>query len=373
MSTGVFTLPDLGEGLHEAEIVAWHVAVGDRVVADQPLLSVETDKAIVEVPSPQSGHVAALHGNPGDVVEVGSPLVEFAEGAAPDRKAIVGDLERAGAAAATMRAAAPRHGTASGIRAAPATRRLAAELGIDLTAVTGTGPDGTIMPADVRAAGSPRMPGAERLRGVRRAMFKSMTRAGREVVAATVTDEADVAAWPEGTDVTIRLIRAVTAACQASPSLNVWFDAESETRTLHSRVDLAIAVETDDGLFAPVLRDAASRDESSLREALEQLKRDVAARSIPRASLTGATVTLSNFGMIRGRFAELVVVPPQVAILGAGRIVPRVVALNDSPVVHRLLPLSLTFDHRVVSGVEAMRFLSAAIEVLEQPSLIDQD
>jgi pyruvate dehydrogenase E2 component (dihydrolipoamide acetyltransferase) len=337
------------------------------------LLSVETDKAIVEVPSPQSGQVSALHGNPGDVVEVGALLVEFADGAAPDRKAIVGDLERAGKDAATMSRDSARRITAAGIRAAPATRKLAAELGIDLTSVTGSGPDGTILPADIRAAGTSGMSGAERLRGVRRAMFQTMTRAGREIVAATVTDEADVEAWPDGTDVTIRLIRAIGAACKASPSLNAWLDAESESRTLHSRVDLAIAVETDDGLFAPVLRDASSRDESSLREALERLKRDVAARSIPRASMTGATITLSNFGMFRGRFADLVVVPPQVAILGAGRIQPRVIAVNGSPVVHRLLPLSLTFDHRVVSGVEATRFLSAAIEALEQPSLIDQD
>jgi pyruvate dehydrogenase E2 component (dihydrolipoamide acetyltransferase) len=363
----VFTLPDLGEGLHEAEIVAWNVGIGDHVVADQPLLSVETDKAIVEIPSPQSGRVAALHGGPGDLIKVGSPLVEFAEVAAVDRGAIVGDIEPAGEVAATTRAPSTPPRAGARIRATPATRKLAEELGIDLAPIAGTGPDGTIMPADVRAAASARTSTEKKLRGVRRIMFKNMARAGREIVAATVTDEADIELWPAGTDVTIRLIRAIAAACQASPSLNAWFDAESETRSLHSRIDLAIAIETEDGLFAPVLRDVSGRDESSLREGLDRLKRGVAARSIERASMTGATVTLSNFGMFGGRFADLVVVPPQVAILGAGRIVPRVVARDDRPAVHRLLPLSLSFDHRVVTGVEAMRFLTTAINELEQP------
>lgn len=370
MRRPVFTLPDLGEGLREAEIVAWHVGVGDHVVADQPLLSVETDKAIVEVPSPQSGHVAALHGGPGDVVEVGAPLVEFVEDTA-DRGAIVGDLETPGEAARIEPEPRAPKGTEAGIRAAPATRRLAEELGIDLVSVTGTGPEGAIVPADVHAAASLQTSRAEKLRGVRRTMFKSMQRAGREVVAATVTDEADVDAWTTETDVTIRLIRAIATACNAAPSLNAWFDAETESRTLHRRVDLAIAVETGDGLFAPVLRHISERDETSLREGLERLKRDVAARSILRDSMQRATLTLSNFGMFGGRFADLVVTPPQVAILGAGRISPRVVALDEGTAVHRMLPLSLSFDHRVVTGVEAMRFLTTVIRELENPHLPD--
>ncbi|HEY5665428.1 MAG TPA: dihydrolipoamide acetyltransferase family protein [Gammaproteobacteria bacterium] len=370
MSGPVFTLPDLGEGLHEAEIVAWHVGVGDHVVADQPLLSVETDKAIVEVPSPQSGHVAALHGEPGDVVEVGAPLVEFVADAT-DHGAIVGDLETPGEAVeAEPEPPTPKRARA-GVRAAPATRRLAEELGIDLGSLTGTGPEGAILPADVRAAAALQTSRAERLRGVRRTMFRNMQRAGREIVAATVTDEADVDAWPPQTDVTIRLIGAIAAATAAAPSLNAWLDAGTESRTLHEHVDLAIAVETDDGLFAPVLRNIAARDEASLREGLEQMKRDVAARSIPRDSMQRATLTLSNFGMYGGRFAGLVVTPPQVAILGAGRIAPRVVAFEEGTAVHQMLPLSLSFDHRVVTGVEATRFLTTLISELEKPYLTD--
>lgn len=371
MNARGFRLPDLGEGLAEAEIVAWHVGVGDHVVADQPLLSVETDKAVVEVPSPQSGHIAALHGSPGDLVEVGALLVEFAEGT-EDQGAIVGDLEPPEGVTELQHTQTQPERTTAGISAVPAARRLAAELGIDVALVTGTGPDGTIMPSDVRAAALARTSQAQPLRGVRRTMFRKMTRAGREIVAATVTDEADIDLWPAGTDVTIRLIRAISAACAAAPSLNAWLDADSESRTVHSHIDLAIAIETEDGLFAPVLRGVANSDEDALRTALEQLKRDVAARSIPQASMSHATITLSNFGMFGGRFADLVVTPPQVAILGAGRIAPRVIAHEGRPVVHRLLPLSLSFDHRVVTGVESLQFMTRLIEELEQPSISEQ-
>ncbi|UCH74619.1 MAG: 2-oxo acid dehydrogenase subunit E2 [Rhodospirillales bacterium] len=354
----IFKLPDLGEGLKEAEIVAWHVGVGDHVVTDQPLVSVETDKAVVEVPAPHSGYIAALHGDAGDVVPVGAPLVEFADEAAADAGAIVGKV----AIGEKARPAAP-DGKAS---AAPAVRRLAAQLGVDLAAVKATGPDGTVTRADVEGAAG-EAEAAEPIRGVRRAMFHNMTRAGREIVPATVTDEADIESWPAGTDVTVRLIRAVAVACRASPSLNAWFDAATMTRRVHQRIELGIAVETEDGLFAPVMRDIGNRDAADLRRGVEAMKKDIAARSIPPEQLVGQTITLSNFGMFGGRFADLVVVPPQVAILGAGRAEMRIVAVDGTPVAHRLLPLSLSFDHRVVTGVEAARFLNAAIEDLERP------
>lgn len=347
----VFKLPDLGEGLVDAEIVAWHVGVGDHVVTGQPLVSVETDKAVVEVPSPQSGHVAALHGEAGDVIAVGAPLVEFAEGKAEDKGAIVGDIPKA----------APRK-----VKAAPALRVLAKELGVDLASVRGTGPDGTIVRADVEAAAKDVAPGLEKIRGVRRAMLRNMVRAGAEVVPATVTDEADIEIWPAKTDVTVRLVRAVAEGCKTSPSLNAWFDPATETRTLHAHIDLGIAVETGDGLFAPVMRDIGNRGADNLRRGVEAMKKDIAARSIPHEQLAGQTITLSNFGMFGGRFADLVVMPPQVAILGAGRAEERVVAVDGKPAVHRMLPLSLSFDHRVVTGVEAARFLNAVIEDLEK-------
>ena len=346
----VFTLPDLGEGLNEAEIVAWHVHAGDHVVVDQPLVSVETDKAVVEVPSPCSGYIVELHGKPGEIVQVGETLVEFAEGEAEDAGAIVGEIPKAA-------------------KAAPAVRQLAKSKGVDLAGVPPTGPGGSVTKEDVeRAAGTGGAPvEGEELRGVRRAMMRKMTRAGREVVPAAVTDEADIGGWPAGTDVTVRLIRAMAAGCRASPSLNAWFDEPAVTRIVHDRIDLGIAMETDDGLFAPVMRDIGNRDTADLRSGVEAMKRDISARAIPHEQLVGQTITLSNFGMFGGRFADLVVIPPQVAILGAGRAEDRVVAVDGRPVVHRMLPLSLTFDHRVVTGVEAARFLNAVIEDLEKP------
>lgn len=365
----VFRLPDLGEGLREAELVAWHVGVGDHVVTDQPLVSIETDKALVEVPSPHSGRIAALHGAPGDIVAVGAPLVEFSDVAAPDAGTVVGQLEPAGGAAPRPVAATVAPGPATRAKAAPAVRQLAARLGVDLAAVTGSGVEGTITRADVEArahaAGS--VPSAgERLRGVRRAMLQNMTRAGRAVVPATVTDEADIEAWSTRTDPTVRLVRAVVAGCNAAPSLNAWFDAQSETRVLHERIDLGLAMETDDGLFAPVLRDVASMSPADLRSGVDAIKQQIDARTIGRERLVGQTITLSNFGMFGGRFAALVVVPPQVAILGAGRIGARAVVADGVLAAHRVVPLSLTFDHRVVTGVEAARFLNAMIEDLEK-------
>jgi pyruvate dehydrogenase E2 component (dihydrolipoamide acetyltransferase) len=347
----IFKLPDLGEGLAEAEIVAWHVGVGDHVVTDQPLVSVETDKAVVEVPSPQSGHIAALHGEAGDVIAIGAPLVEFTGGTTEDKGAVVGEIPKA---------------TAGKVKAAPVLRALAKDLRVDLASLRGTGPAGAIVRADVEAAAKGAAPGLEKIRGVRRAMLRNMVRAGAEVVPATVTDEADIECWPPKTDVTVRLIRAMAAGCKASPSLNAWFDAQTESRTLHAHIDLGIAVETDDGLFAPAMRDIGNRDAADLRRGVAAMKKDIETRAIPHDQLVGQTVTLSNFGMFGGRFADLIVVPPQVAILGAGRAEARVVAIDGKPAVHGMLPLSLSFDHRVVTGVEAARFLNAVIEDLEQ-------
>lgn len=364
-TTTVFTLPDLGEGLHEAEIVSWHVTEGDHVVTDQPLVAVETDKAVVEIPSPRSARVTRLYGGTGDRVAVGDPLVEFESAdAAADTGTVVGTIEATAAPAGTLPAAASRAG---GGRMTPAVRALARKLGVDTAMVQGTGPGGAIATHDVEraaqvlAAAAP----AEPLRGARRAMAERMAKAHAEVVPATVTDQADVEPWPAGTDVTLRLIRAVAAGCAAAPALNAWFEPETMSRRLHEQVDLGIAVDLDDdGLFVPVLRNVGRRDAAELKRGLERLKADVRQRTIPLAELRGQTITLSNFGTVGGQHAELVVVPPQVAILGVGRMTRQVVAAGGAPAVHRVLPLSLTFDHRAVTGAEAARFLRAAVEEL---------
>ncbi|MCP1851037.1 MULTISPECIES: dihydrolipoamide acetyltransferase family protein [unclassified Bradyrhizobium] len=351
-----FTLPDLGEGLEEAEIVTWYVNEGDHVVTDQPLVSVETDKAVVEIPAPSSGRIARLFGAKGDIVKVGAPLVEFAEDAGQDTGTIVGELDTGEQRPAPATASPP---SGQGARVFPAVRALARKLDVALDLVEATGPGGTITRADVeRAAKRMSHSGpAEPLRGLRRAMAQRMTAAHAEIVPATVTDEADIDDWRQGEDVTIRLARAIAAACKAEPALNAWYHSGTGERRLIERIDLGIAVDTGGGLIVPVLRNVAERSVSDLRAGLDRLRADAIARAIPPGELRGATITLSNFGMIGGRFANLIIVPPQTAIVGAGRISQRVVALRGQVAVRRTLPLSLTFDHRVVTGGEAARFL----------------
>ncbi len=352
----VFKLPDLGEGLHEAEIVTWHVSEGDHVTADQPLVSVETDKAVVEVPSPFSGTVARLVAAEGDIVKIGAPLVEIETGKVTDTGAIVGKL---GDKTSPVHPPKPEPGAPKAGKAAPAVRRLARELGIDLAAVSGTGPEGAILKRDVEAFASG--VAGEELRGVRRVMALAMVKSHDVVVPATVTDRADISAWPEAEDPITRLVRAIVAAAAVEPSLNAWFDGTR--RQLHEAVDLAIAVDTPDGLFAPVLRDAAT--ETDIAGKIAEMRRAVEDRSIERAAMRDATITLSNFGVLGGEFAALVVTPPQVAILGAGRISSACRAVDGRPAIRRLLPLSLTFDHRAVTGGEAARFLAAVKSELE--------
>lgn len=363
-----FKLPDLGEGLQEAEIVSWHVAVGDRVVADQPVVSVETAKAVVEIPAPWPGRIVKQHAAPGDIIAIGSPLVDLeTEAATTDAGTVVGTLPRA-AVAATPPTEAEQHNVRpdAQVKASPAVRRRAQELGVDLARVTGTGPGGSIARKDLEVAIA--RPAAdddyEPLRGVRRAMAESMARAGAEVVPATVTDEAIVQNWPADADVTVRVVRAVSAGCRAAPALNAWLDGARMARRLHHQIDLGIAMETEEGLFAPTLRDVGSRSEPDLRAMLEAMRRDVAARTMPLSELRGQTLTLSNFGMLGGLQAALVIVPPQVAILGVGRLHAAARVIDGEVRAARVLPLSLTFDHRAVTGAEAIRFLGAVISDL---------
>ena len=365
MST-VFELPDLGEGLAEAEIVSWHISAGDNVVADQPLVAVETDKAVVEVPAPYSGLVTKIYGEAGDTIDVGAPLVEFEEDQRSDAGAVVGDIEET--EETVQSGDLPTQSDRTKVRATPAVRALAGKLNVDLSIVDGYGPKGAVTKADVERAAKVLAEAGplEKIRGVRRPMAVRMAQAHAEVVPATIHDEVDVEDWVADTNVTIRLARAIGSARRQGPALNAWFDAKEMGRRLNEKVDLGIAVNTEDGLFVPVLRDVANRDENSLLDGLERMKEDVRARSIPARELRGQTITLSNFGMMAGRHVAMVVVPQQVAIIGAGRIEPRVVAHDGQPAVRKMLPLSLTFDHRAVTGVEAADFMAAIIKDLKE-------
>lgn len=365
----VFKLPDLGEGLQEAEIVEWHVEAGAEVRADQPLVSVETAKAVVEIPAPYAGRIAKLYGNRGDLVHVGAPLVGYeGVGDEADSGTVVGAVQVGSKvveeAPISTGAAGPR------VKAIPAVRALAHRLDVDLAMVTPSGPDGSITAADVQRVAKllAEVGPAEPLRGVRRAMAQNMALAHSEVAPATIIDDAFIHAWEPGADVTMRLLRALVAGCRTEPALNAWFDGRAMARRVLKKIDVGIAVDTPDGLFVPVLRDVGSRDAQDLRRGLDRMRADVIARKIPPEELRGNTITLSNFGMIAGRYAAPVIVPPTVAILGAGRIFDQVVAVDGAPAVRRTLPLSLTFDHRGVTGGEAGRFLAAVIADLSSAS-----
>jgi pyruvate dehydrogenase E2 component (dihydrolipoamide acetyltransferase) len=198
-------------------------------------------------------------------------------------------------------------------------------------------------------------------------MAANMTRAGREVVPATLQDDADIELWSGGEDVTVRLIRAIIAGCAAEPALNASFDPKTLSRGHNDRIDLGLAIDSPDGLFVPVLRDVAPSGSETWRRQVEAMKVGVKDRSLTPAELRDPTITLSNFGTLAGRYAALVIVPPQVAILGAGRIRDMAVRTGGGLAGHRALPLSLTFDHRAITGGEAARFLRAAIDDLEKP------
>ena len=366
----IFKLPDLGEGLQEAELVEWRVKSGDVVAVDSPLLAVETAKAVVEIPSPFAGRVERLFAKIGDIVHIGAPLVgvEGDDETSETAGSIVGAVE-AGSHVLRETTQHVGHGGA-GIRATPAVRALAHKLGVELAMITPSGTDGVILASDVQRVArilSDAEP-AEPLRGFRRAMAQNMALAQAEVAAATIMDDVDVECWPPREDVTMRLIRALVAGCKAEPSLNAWFESGSLARRLLRKIDLGVAVDLPEGLFVPVLRDVGARDAANLRVGLDRMRADLAARRVPPEEMRGATITLSNFGVIAGRYAAPVVVPPTVAILGAGRIRREPVVHEGRVEGHRVLPLSLTFDHRAVSGGEAGRFLAAVIVDLAAPA-----
>ena len=363
----IFKLPDLGEGLQEAEIVKWHVAAGDEIKVDQVMLSVETAKAIVDIPAPYAGKIVKLYGNPGEIAHTGAPLVAFeGEGAEKDTGTVVGEIEVGEKVIAAAPPAPPP--TATGIKAMPAVRALARKLNIDLAMVTPTGADGLTTAGDVQRAAKvlAEVGPQERLRGVRRAMAQNMMLANAEVASATIMDDADIEAWPTGTPTLLRLIRALVAGCRAEPALNAWYDSEKIGRWVMKTIDIGIAVDTPDGLLVPVLRNCGERGTEALKPVLEKLIADTRARKVPPEELRANTITLCNYGSMAGRYASPVVLPPTVAILGAGKIMKQVVVVDDKPAVRRMLPLSLTFDHRVVTGGEAGRFLNAVIADLQR-------
>ncbi|WP_171382295.1 dihydrolipoamide acetyltransferase family protein [Vibrio europaeus] len=376
-----FLLPDLGEGLAESEIVEWHIKVGDSVELDQVVLTVETAKAVVEVPAPYSGVVVSRHGEAGDVINIGALLLQIEEqpelvgstvsqAKQQDAATVVGNVSQAAHhvdvddfwIGSTHNPSADEL-----ITALPSARLLAKKLGVELKTVKGTGPNGMINDSDIYNEARKQSPGTEVLKGARRTMVSTMSESHHHVAAVTITEEANLGDWLANEDISGRLIKAVVYACQEEPALNAWFDAETMTRCVHSRVNIGIAVDSSHGLYVPVLKHADEFEGNQVRQWLDETVKGIRERKIGRESLQNATITLSNFGAIAGIFATPVVSPPQVAIVGAGRIIDRVVMKDDKPVSVKVMPLSITFDHRACTGGEAARFTKKLVEHLQNP------
>ncbi len=367
----LFNLPDLGEGLAEAEIHEWHVKVGDVVKIDQPLVTMETAKAIVEVPSPQAGKITQLYGSKGDVIKTHAPLVEFAGEAAivKDKGTVVGSLEESTTVLdeGDMIIGAAR-ATATTIKAMPAVRALAKQLQIDLTTVKPTGAQGQITIQDVQqcAAAMQNKPAYKMsgdviaLHGVRKAMAVAMTHSHQEVVPVTIVDDVDITHLA-GNDITTSLIQAIVAGVKAEPALNAWFDGKALECCTMQEIHLGLAMDTPDGLFVPVIKNVNNKSAQELRSIIDVYKKTVKDRTVAPSDLQGATITLSNFGMIAGRYATPIIVPPMVAILGCGSLREEPRVYEGKVAIRKVLPLSLTFDHRAVTGGEATRFLKAVM------------
>ena len=417
-----FKLPDLGEGLPDAEIVEWMVAEGDTVKLDQPIVSMETAKAVVEVPSPYDGKVVKLYGQAGDVIITGAPLIDFDigedDGDAPDEAGTDAAAESGhaaepaqgdaaedagqtseeredagtvvGSVSTTTEVLRQQHSSVGGVKVTPAVRALARKLKVSLADVEPTGPDGVVTSADVRktaesgptraatptaapsqsapsrpapASRPPEPPSGEwqPLRGTRRTMARAMSESHARVVPTTIMDDADIHAWRPGEDITARLLRSLWVASQTEPGLNAWYDDEQNVRMVHKEMHVGMAVDTADGLFVASLRDVHAADRQGLRNEINRLRDNVKNRSIPPEDLKGYTIMLSNFGVFAGRYATPIINPPCVAIVAAGVLRHEVVPVLGGMEAHRMLPLSLTFDHRVCTGGEAARFLKAMI------------
>ena len=365
----IFNLPDLGEGLPDAEIQHWHVKVGDEVQIDQVLVSVETAKALVEVPAPYTGKIAKLFGDIGDVIATGHPLIGFTEATSQENAATVaGTLKTShDILEEPVLGLAPNARTAA-LQATPAVRALARQHQVNLSDIKGSGPQGLITKQDILQQASGIKLSVEKddviapLHGIQRRMTKTLAQAHATVVPVTLCEDAIVAHWSTQEDASVRIIRAISAACIHEPILNSWFDGHQIVQK--SKINLGLALDTAEGLYVPVLRDITQYDDTGLRQQIDSFKQQAQNHTIPAEDMQGASFTLSNFGSLMGRYASPMIVPPQVAILGVGRLREQACVVDGGIVAQRVLPLSLTIDHRVITGGQAARFLKALIEAL---------
>ncbi|MBK1789070.1 dihydrolipoamide acetyltransferase family protein [Prauserella cavernicola] len=410
MSELTFTLPDLGEGLTEAQLVRWLVAEGELIAIDAPVAEVETAKAMVEVPSPYAGTVATLHGSEGATILVGQPLITVGTGATEPAAATYVEEERAGSGNVLIgygtsepgrtrrrraRGRTPARdravsGTAERPRAkSPLVRKLAKERGVDLALLTGTGQDGLITRADVERAAAPVAPGSDTadtdartglpiarrvaLTGIRAAIASTLSRSRREIPEATTWVDVDATALLAareslGTGLLSLLARFTVAGLRRYPVLNSRVDTDHGEIQVLDGVNLGVATQAERGLVVPVVRDA---HRLTARELDTELRRTVAAArdgSAGAAELTGGSFTLNNYGSFGVDGSAAIINHPEVAILGVGRILPRPWIVGDEVVARQITQLSLVFDHRVCDGGTAAGFLRFVADAIEAPS-----
>ena len=376
----VFKLPDLGEGLPDAVIREWYVKEGDAVIVDQPLVAMETAKALVDVPSPFSDKIEKLFGAAGDIIETGHPLIGF-EGESEkkiskDTETIVDTIgsSRTVLKETTIDIAVQKFEGRKVAKATPVVRMLAKKLRVDLFTIKSQGK--TITADEVKRAAqlcnkplskSPQIEiGLTPLSNVRRAMVLSMSHSHQNVVPVSLVDDADIHAWKGQQDISIRMIRAIERACIEVPIMNAYFDSDKMGYQLKEHINIGVAVDTPHGLYVPVLKNVTHQDDNELRQQIDHFKKMAKKRSFSSEDLRGATIMLSNFGTFAGRYANPTLLPPIFTITGVGRIREQVVPENGQPSIHRILPLSITSDHRFITGGEIARFLKVLIDSLEK-------
>jgi pyruvate dehydrogenase E2 component (dihydrolipoamide acetyltransferase) len=410
-----FKFPDIGEGLTEGEIVRWLVKEGDEIKEGQPLVEVETDKALAEIPSPRTGVILKILAKEKEIVKVGQVIIVIGEKgevvvtppSRPKSVGVVGELEEAPEEIPAVPVLAKTSKPAlvsEHVLAAPAVRALAKELGVDIDEVKGTGTEGRVLEKDVRQTAEAKAKPVEEmkevkkvkkydlygyvdripLRGVRRSIAKAMVKSKYTAPHVSAMDEADVTelwqirekekkvAEAKGIKLTILpfVIKAVIAGLTEHPYLNATLDDENEEIILKKYFNIGLATDTPEGLMVPVVKNAKDKSIFDLAQELAQLSEMARNRTINLADLKGGTFTITNYGAVRGIYGTPIINYPEVAILGVGRIQDMPVVKDGKVVVRKILPLSLSFDHRVVDGAEAARFLNTVIVRLEDPDLI---
>ena len=379
MPTRDFLLPDLGEGLEEAEIGHWLVSEGDVVALNQPLVEVETAKATVEVPSPFAGTIVKLHADEGETLKVGAALVTFDVEEAEEAEAATEDAatpvvtEDAALPAVTEDAAVPAVTEDAAIPATPAVRRLAKDLGIDLDATEGTGPSGRITREDVERAakGGPEADvEVAPISMIRRTIAENLTRAVRQIPHVTAFRTLDCTALEafrreRGVSALPIVVRALAEICKEHRALNASYMGDRGQIWLHRRVHVGIATDTERGLLVPVVRDAAEGTIGHIAAEIERLAAAARDGSIRIQELNGGTITVTNTGSYGSEFGTPIINPPQSAILGLGVIEPRALVIDGQVVARPACTLSLSFDHRLLDGATAGRAFGDLVSLLE--------